>query len=266
MTAVLVGGVAELYQGDLDLGRVAVERLAGADLGPAVLVEELSYGGLAVMQRLEDLRPGALVLVGATARGRPPATVERRRIHDPGRTPEEVQTAVAGSITGYVGIDLIVDVAAGFAALPARTVAIEVEPVRWEPSTSLTAEAEQALGHALAMVEEEVRRAPVLELADELRETAGDERLAQSPGRTALSRLLDALAAADEDGNWDRVHPLRDRLRESIQAGGEPEGMNALDWSLWWALLEALEALQAPEGRISSELSSNGGSSSSPRF
>ncbi len=265
MTAVLVGGVAELYQGDLDAGRVAVERLSGERIGPDVLVEDLSYGGLAVMQRLEDLRPEALVLVGAVVRGREPATVERRRIHDPGRSAEEVQTAVSGSITGYVGIDLIVDVAAGFQALPARTVAIEVEPMRIEPSTSLTPEVEVALGQALGMVREEVRRAPVLRLADELREMLADGRLSRSEGRSVLDRLLDTLATADENGEWGPAFDLRDRLRDAIGAGKEPEGMNALDWSLWWALIEALDGLQPPEARLSSEVSSNGGSSSSPR-
>ena len=41
---ILVAGVAELYQGDLDLGRVAVARLQEAGLGDDVRVEELSYG------------------------------------------------------------------------------------------------------------------------------------------------------------------------------------------------------------------------------
>ena len=64
---ILVGGVGELYQGDLDLGRRAVERLGTEDLGPGVLVEELHYGAVAVAQRLEDLRPDLLILIGAVA-------------------------------------------------------------------------------------------------------------------------------------------------------------------------------------------------------
>ncbi|MGH9281391.1 MAG: hypothetical protein ACRD0S_00475, partial [Acidimicrobiales bacterium] len=74
--AVLVGGVGELYQGDLDLGRVAVERLAQEALGDHVAVEDLHYGAVAVAQRLEELRPAHLVLVGGVARDRAPGTVE----------------------------------------------------------------------------------------------------------------------------------------------------------------------------------------------
>ncbi|MBA3798713.1 MAG: hypothetical protein H0X18_06375, partial [Geodermatophilaceae bacterium] len=83
--AVLVGGVSELFQHDLDLGRLAVERLQDEDLGQGVVVEELHYGAVAVAQRLEDLRPAALVLISAVRRGRPPGTVQRRRVDPPER-------------------------------------------------------------------------------------------------------------------------------------------------------------------------------------
>lgn len=77
---VLVGGVGQLYQGDLDLGRHAIEALAGEDLGRGVRVEDLHYGAVAVVQRLQELRPAALILVGAAQRGRAPGSVHRRSI------------------------------------------------------------------------------------------------------------------------------------------------------------------------------------------
>ncbi|HVM13553.1 MAG TPA: hypothetical protein VM287_04395, partial [Egibacteraceae bacterium] len=63
--SVLVGGVYELFQGDLDLGRLAVERLREEGLGAGVLAEDLHYGAVAVVQRLEELRPDAFVVVTA---------------------------------------------------------------------------------------------------------------------------------------------------------------------------------------------------------
>ena len=153
---ILVGGVAELYQGDLDLGRRAVERLAGEDLGEGVLVEELSYGAVAVAQRLEDLRPDALVLVAAHARGRIAGAVERREIGPPDRSPEELQLAVGDAVTGYVTIDLLVEVTAALGTLPARTVAVEVEPASVRPSEELTPEALAGLDEALELVRAEV--------------------------------------------------------------------------------------------------------------
>ena len=158
---ILVGGVAELWQGDLDLGRRAVETLAAEELGPDVVVEELSYGAVAVAQRLEDLRPRALVLVGAAERGRPPGSVERRQPRT-ALPPAEAQLAVGDAVTGYVSIDLLVQVAQALGALPADTVAIEVEPASVEPSELLTREAEAGLAEALELVRREVRarRAP----------------------------------------------------------------------------------------------------------
>ncbi|HYF28281.1 MAG TPA: hypothetical protein VD931_21240 [Baekduia sp.] len=156
---ILVAGVAELFQGDLDLGRRAVLRLAGEDLGPGVVVEELSYGGVAVAQRLEELRPDLLVLVAAHRRGRAPGTVQRREVPPPQLTPEELQVAIGDAVTGYVTVDLVVEVAAALGALPPRTVSIEVEPVRVEPSDELTPEAEAALEQALELVRAELAAA-----------------------------------------------------------------------------------------------------------
>lgn len=159
---VLVGGVAELYQGDLDLGRRAVEALAAEELGEGVLVEELSYGAVAVAQRLEELRPRALVLVGAAARGRTPGTVERRPLGAEPLPPAEAQLAVGDAVTGYVSIDLLARVAQALGALPPDAVAVEVEPESTGASETLTAAAEAGLARALELVRAEVRarRAP----------------------------------------------------------------------------------------------------------
>jgi hydrogenase maturation protease len=155
---VLVGGVAELYQGDLDLGRRAVEALMHDDLGPDVLVEDLSYGAVAAAQRLLELRPKALLLVGAAKRGRAAGTVERRPITVLRLPPERVQEAVASAVTGYVSIDLLLEVAHGLGALPPRVVTIEIEPARTEPSIRLSPHAEAALAEAIRLVRAEVRR------------------------------------------------------------------------------------------------------------
>ena len=157
--SVVVGGVGHLYQGDLDLGRLAVDRLAVEDLGPRVVVEDFSYGAVAVTQRLEELRPEVLVLVGAKQRGRPPGTVERWDVVALPRTAAETQLSVADAVTGYIDLDLVLDVAQGLGALPARTVMIDVEPARTEPATELSPEATIALEHALELVRDELRRA-----------------------------------------------------------------------------------------------------------
>ena len=148
-----------MYQGDLDLGRVAVERLLHEDLGPDVAVEEFSYGAVAVAQRLEELSPELLVLVGAKARGREPGSVERREVQPLPRPTAEMQAAVADAVTGYIDFDLVLDVAHGLGALPRRVVAVDVEPASVEPAERLSPQAEAGLARALELVRSEVAAA-----------------------------------------------------------------------------------------------------------
>lgn len=246
---VLVGGVGELYQGDLDLGRRVVERLGSEDLGPHVAVEELHYGAVAVAQHLDELRPTTLVLVGAAERGRPPATVERRRVRpeELALSPEELQGAVGDAVTGYVTIGLLLEVGHGFGVLPPRVVTVEVEPVCCGPSERLSSEVAEVMDEVLALVRAEARRAPLLDLAGRLRSVVGDGHLHRSPAVAELEALLAELERLDHDGRWGATFAWRDRLRRRLGRGDVGEGMDHLDWGLWWALVEELDRLQPLE-------------------
>jgi len=170
--SILVGGVGQLYQGDLDLGRHAIEVLADEDLGPDVDVEDLHYGAVAVVQRLQELRPAALILVGAAQRGRAPGSVHRRSIEGVDLPPAELQRAVGEAVTGYVTVDLLVEVAFALEALPDRTVTIEVEPVLAGPAEDLSPPVAAALGEVSDLVHAEVARLG-RELAPGARRVAG---------------------------------------------------------------------------------------------
>lgn len=244
---VLVGGVSELFQHDLDFGRLVVEHLQAQPLGPGVLVEELHYGAVAVAQRLEDLSPGALVLVSAVRRGRPPGTVERRRLDPPELAPAEAQAAIGDAVTGYVHPDLVVEIATALDVLPSRTVAVELEPEVIGPGEGLSASARAGLLVALDLVRTEVRRAPLLALADELRPLMEGDRLEESTSLTAVRELLDELVLLDREGRWGRSFALRDRLKLGISASVSSEGMDHRDWALWWALIEELDRQEALE-------------------
>ena len=238
---VLVGGVSQLFQGDLDVGRRIVEALGGEDLGPGVLVEDLHYGAVAVAQRLQELRPGALVLVGGEQRGRSPGTVERVALTP--RT-DDVQVAVAEAVQGYVSIDLVVDVAAGLDALPPRVTSVELEPVTTETSLDLSPAGARAIAQMLALVREEVRYTPLLVLVTEVRRSLAETELAPSRAVSAVTALLVELDRFDRERRWGRVFAERDRLRAAIAEGHTSEAMTHLDWGLWWALIEELDRLQ----------------------
>jgi hydrogenase maturation protease len=244
---VLVGTVSELFQSDLDAGRYLIERLADTDLGPGVRVESLHYGAIAVAQTLEDLRPGTLVLASAVERGRRPGDITRYLLTPPDLTAEETQVAVGDAVTGYVSPDLLVEVAAGLGALPSRVVVYEVEPVLTGPGDRLSAEVDAAVDELVRRVRVEVRRVPLLDLAEQLRGLAAAERLADGPALGALHQLLDCLRTLEVDGRWGAAFAARDRLRLAIAAGGTSEGMDHLDWGLWWALIEELDRLAALE-------------------
>jgi hydrogenase maturation protease len=241
--SVLVGGVGELFQSDLDLGRRVVELLATEQLGPDVFVEELHYGAVAVAQRLEELRPDWVLLIGAVEWGGRPGAV-RRRVVRPAPSPEDVQAAVRDAAVGYVGIDLLLDVCAGFGALPARTVLLEVQPSATGSGVELSPQAQAALPRVVEMVRTELERRSLSELVESLRERCAGDRLEPSAALTTMRALLDDLDGLDRTGHWGAAFTRRDRLRLDIAQSHTSESMEHLDWALWWALIEELDRLQ----------------------
>jgi hydrogenase maturation protease len=241
---VLVGGVAELYQSDLDVGRRAVELLASERLGPDVYVEELHYGAVAVAQRLEELRPELLLLLGAVDWGGHPGEVRRRLMRDLAPHPDAVQAAVRDAAVGYVGIDLLLDVCAGFGALPARTVLLEVQPAATGPGDELSAEVAAALPALVGRVHDELARRPLFEVVAQLRERCAGDRLEPSPALDTMRALLAELGHVEDTGRWGSAFACRDRLRLQIAESHTGESMEHLDWALWWALIEELDRLQ----------------------
>lgn len=211
------------------------------------MVEDLYYGAVAVAQRLEELAPESLILVGAEARGRRPGSIERRLVRG---VAGGDQNAVEQAVTGYVSIDLVLRVAASLRVLPAHTVTIEVEPVDTEPSEHLSRAAQRALWEVVGLVETEARRAPMLVLADQIRQLASGDRLEDSPALETLRELLAELELLDTEGRWGRTFMLRDRLRLRIAQGETSDSMDHIDWSLWWTLIEELDRLPAAEAKI----------------
>ncbi|TQM11100.1 hypothetical protein [Pseudonocardia kunmingensis] len=242
--SVLVGGVGELFQSDLDVGRRAVDLLLTGQLGPDVYIEELHYGAVAVAQRLEELRPDWLLLIGAVEWGGRPGEVRRRVVRDLSPAPDDVQAAVRDAAVGYVGIDLLLDVCAGFGALPSRTVLLEVEPARTGPGDELSDETHAALLEVQGLVRTELARRPLLEVVAQLHERCAGDRLEPSEALTTVRELLSELDRLDETGQWGAAFARRDRLRLQIAESHTSESMEHLDWALWWALIEELDRLQ----------------------
>jgi hydrogenase maturation protease len=126
----LIGGVGYSYLRDGSVGPLVVAELAREAWPDGVLVEDLSYGPIAVLQRLQEADPpfNRLVLVAAVRRGRAPGTVTTyrwdHRLPDAG----EIQARVAEAVTGVISLDNLLVVVGFFNALPRDVSVLEVEP------------------------------------------------------------------------------------------------------------------------------------------
>lgn len=238
---VLVGGVGQPGAGDLAFGRAALERLHDEPLGEDVVVEDLTPGVADVPRLLEGLRPGTLVVVGAAARGRPPATVQRRLASVQGSDEEDVRSSPAA-------VDRLVATVTASSVSPPRIVVVEIEPASSEPSEKLTPEVAAALKPVIDLIAAEVRRAPLLDLAGELRELMTSGFLEPTPVVDAVESLLAELSKLEREGRWGRTFAERDRLRLRISSGEHAgDGVSGLHWAMWWTLMEELDRLQALE-------------------
>lgn len=242
----LVGGVSELYQSDMDLGRHVVEALDV--VGPGTYVEDLSYGAIPFVHRLQELDPDVLVLVGAIERDRAPGTVHRHVVTEVDRTPEQLQQSVGDAYVGYVDLDLATDVAHAMEVLPPRTVVVEVEPAVTGSGTELSEVAEAAVVDAVRAVEREVATAPVFDLLAMLREAV--PALGDSPLSARIERFVTAFDAVDAgatlgpDAPWGPLYAARDEVRRAISTTMPGQGMGHAEWGMLWSLDEALDRLR----------------------
>jgi len=126
----LIGGVGYSYLRDGSVGPLVVAELGREAWPDGVLVEDLSYGPIAVLQRLQEADPpfDRLVLVAAVRRGRAPGTVTMYRWDH--RLPDaaEIQARVAEAVTGVISLDNLLVVVGFFNALPRDVSVLEVEP------------------------------------------------------------------------------------------------------------------------------------------
>ena len=137
----LVGGVGYTNLRDRSFGPLLIEQLQRRAWPPSVVVEDLSYGPIDVLFKLQaEAAPFRLgVFVGAVARGREPGCVERYVWPGDTLAPDELQDRIAEAVTGVVSLENLLHILGHFGALPARTIVVEIEPEaeeHWGPELS----------------------------------------------------------------------------------------------------------------------------------
>lgn len=146
----LVGGVGYHDLCDFSAGARLVEALATETWPAGVVIEDLGYGPVKVVHRLQDeARPfRRLVVAGAVRRGRAAGHVEAYRWDGALPPVEEIQDRVAEAVTGVVGLDNLLIVVGALGPLPDDVAVIEIEPLREEVGSTLTAPVEAAVNAA----------------------------------------------------------------------------------------------------------------------
>src|SRR5512145_379016 len=129
---VVVAGVGYRSLRDHSVGVAVADRLEARAWPADVVVEDLSYNPIAVVQRLED-EPAArrferAVVVAAVERGRGPGTVTAYRWDGVLPGDDEIQRAVTEAVTGVIALDNTLIVTRHFGALPDEVIVVEVEP------------------------------------------------------------------------------------------------------------------------------------------
>lgn len=135
---VVIGGVGYRNLRDHSVGIVMSDELEPEARPPALLVEDLCYGPVAVGQWLLDEARSVpitrAVFATAIARedGRPPGTISAYRWDRALPSDEEIQRCVVDAVTGVILLDNTLIVTAWMGALPAETYVVEVEPLEHE--------------------------------------------------------------------------------------------------------------------------------------
>ena len=156
----LVGGIGLPWLRDLDFGTNWLARAASLEWPDGVVLEDLSYAAHRVMHRLQELRPGRVVLISCMPRSEdPPGTIRRYALSELAQPdPEEVHERLGEAVGGIVDLDHTLAVCRYWDALPDDTVVIEVEPADSEFGWGFSKPVEEAVAEVLDMVRSEVSR------------------------------------------------------------------------------------------------------------
>ena len=154
---ILIGGVGYRNLRDHSFGVVLVDALAVRKWPDGVVVEDVSYNPIAVVQQLQEVPVGErfdlVILAGVLQRpGRKAGTLAVYRWDNVLPSPELIHDSVTEAVTGIIAFDNTLIVGRYFNVWPTIVVAVELEPGAQGSGDELTRSAERALGRASARV------------------------------------------------------------------------------------------------------------------
>ena len=149
----LVGAIGYRFLRDHSASMVALDRLFVEDWPAGVIVEDLSYGPIALVPRLEEGGFGRAILLAAVSRpGRAAGSVTAYRWDGILPAAEDIQAAVTEAVTGVISLDNALVITRHFRALPDDTIVIEIEPATEAFGEELTPAVAEAVNSACLLV------------------------------------------------------------------------------------------------------------------
>ena len=223
-----VGSFGRPGMRDLDFGRQVIDCLQQRGWPAGVVIEELPCSPALVLNRLQELRPSKVVLLGAVPRGDDPAGTVRRYAFHHALVPD---------------VDHTLSVARQWGGLPADTVVIEVEPADTGYGPGFSEELVGSFDPILDMVGEELAgvdvdavvpapapapgmdNGPMADLVGYARDHARARHSHSSPapvdGVDLAGRVEPWGVFTDSGGDWYDALPLDDE-RTAIVIGDVP--------------------------------------------
>ena len=158
---VLVGGIGLPWLRDLDFGTQFVRRVEGLEWPEHVMIEDLSFAAHRALDRLREIEPSRVVLVGCMPREvDPPGTIRRYQLDLTPPPDDEVHERMGEAAGGIIDLDHTLAVVRYWKGFPEDTVVIEVEPADRSFGLGFSTEVEEVVDKVLAMVQQEVALPP----------------------------------------------------------------------------------------------------------
>lgn len=153
----LIGAIGYRNLRDHSAAFEVLERLSREDLGTNVLLEDVSYNPIALVQWLDeqpsDARFDRMILVSGVQRpGRDPGAVIRYQWSRVLPSDELIQQAITEAVTGIISLDNTIVIAGYFGALPPSVTIVEIEPAQHEFGSELSPSVKRAVDSVTILI------------------------------------------------------------------------------------------------------------------
>lgn len=157
----LIGAIGYRNLRDHSVAFEVLDRLSHEDLGPDVVLEDVSYNPIALVQWLDEQpaesRFERVILVAGVERlGRPAGTVTAYEWNGALPSDELIQHAITEAVTGIISLDNTIVIAGYFRALPPAVTIVEIEPAEHAFGMALSPIVERAVDSVSTLIRDTV--------------------------------------------------------------------------------------------------------------